>query len=376
MNDLKEIRVEIDAIDKRIQELFEQRMELSKEVAEYKIGTGMPVFDKTREQEKLKVFRERANNDFNAHGIQELFQQIMCMSRKFQYRLLAEHGKLEQPYFKPVDRLKREGIKVVYQGVEGAYSHAAMETFFGKRVPSFHVETWKDAMEAIKDGLADYAVLPIENSTAGSVYDNYDLLNDYQHQIVGEQIIRCQHVLIGLPGATFADIRTVHSHPQALQQCKGYLDEHKEWKQLQFTNTAAAAKKVLEDGDPSQAAIASRYAAEFYGMQILQKDIYDSTSNSTRFIIVAKERIFVRDAAKISICLELPHESGSLYNILSHFIYNNLNMTKIESRPIPERNWEYRFFIDFEGNLMDSAVKNALGGIGQEAGWLRVFGNY
>lgn len=376
MIDLKEIRVEIDAIDKQIQELFEKRMELASNVAEYKILTGMPVFDKERELQKLKVFRERANNEFNAHGIQELFQQIMGMSRKFQYRLLAEHGILNPSDFKPVDALRTEGMRVVYQGVEGAYSHAATQTFFGKDVDCFHVKTWRDAMEAIKNGDAVYAVLPIENSTAGSVYDNYDLLNEYDHQIVGEQLIRCQHVLMGVSGATINDIKTVYSHPQALMQCREYLKQHEEWKQSQYNNTATAAKKISEDGDVTQAAIASRHAAEYYGLDILEEGIYDNSSNSTRFIIVAKRKLFVKNANKISICLEIPHESGSLYNILSHIIYNDLNMTKIESRPIQEKDWEYRFFIDFEGNLMDSAVKNALGGISQEASWLRILGNY
>lgn len=376
MIDLKDIRVEIDAVDKQIQELFEKRMELAKSVAEYKIHTGKPVFDKEREQQKLQVFRDRASNEFYAHGIQELFQQIMGMSRKFQYRLLAEHGILNPSDFKEVEALRTEGMKVVYQGVEGAYSHAAAQTFFGKDVDCFHVNTWRDAMEAIRNGDAVYAVLPIENSTAGSVYDNYDLLNEYDHQIVGEQLIRCQHVLMGVPGAKISDIKTVYSHPQGLMQCREYLKQHEEWKQSQYNNTAGAAKKISEDGDPTQAAIASRHAAETYGLDILEEGIYDNSSNSTRFIIVAKRKVFVKGADKVSICLEVPHESGSLYNILSHIIYNDLNMTKIESRPIQEKDWEYRFFIDFEGNLTDSAVKNALGGISQEASWLRILGNY
>lgn len=376
MFDLLEIRKEIDAVDANIQQLFEKRMELSREVAEYKINNDMKVFDKNRELEKLKVFRERANNEFNAHGIQELFQQIMGMSRKFQYQMLNEHGKMEKLPFRAVDALEKEGMKVVYQGVEGAYSHGATTAFFGQDIDSYHVEAWRDAMEDIKSGKADYAVLPIENSTAGSVYDNYDLLSQYDNQIVGEQIIKCEHVLVGVPGTKLADIKTVYSHPQALMQCRVFLDAHKDWKQMQYTNTAAATKKVMEEGDKTQAAIASKYAAQYYGMEILADKVYTSENNSTRFIIVAKDKIFVKDARKISICLELPHESGTLYNILSHFIYNNLNMTKIESRPIEQRNWEYRFFIDFDGNLEDSAVQNALGGIAQEASWMKIYGNY
>lgn len=376
MLDLKVIREDIDAVDKQIQELFEKRMELASQVAAYKIATGKPVYDKVREDEKLEVFKKRASTSFNGQCIQELFLQIMGMSRKYQYQLLSANGKSERLDFKPVDVLRMDGMKVVYQGVEGAYSYAATRAFFGDDAEVFHVKTWKDAMEAIASGTADYAVLPIENSTAGSVYDNYDLLEEYNLHIVGEQIVKCEHVLMGTPDATIDDIKVVYSHPQALMQCKGYLDQHEDWKQLQYVNTAVAAQKVAKDQDKTQAAIANPYAAEIHGLKILQREIYDNENNSTRFIVVAKQKIFLKNAQKVSICLELPHEKGSLYNILSHIIFNNLNMTKIESRPIFEKNWEYRFFIDFEGNLMDSGVQNALCGIEQEAPWLRVIGNY
>lgn len=376
MIDLKDIRVEIDAVDKQIQELFEKRMELASLVADYKIATGKPVFDKERELQKLEVFKNRASSEFNAHSIQELFQQIMGMSRKYQYQKLASNGKFENLDFKPVDVLRTAGMRVVYQGVEGAYSHVATIEFFGHDVDCFHVKTWKDAMETITQGKADYAVLPIENSTAGSVYDNYDLLKEYNLHIVGEQVITCEHVLMGVPGTRLTDIKTVYSHAQALMQCKSFLDQHEDWKQIQYINTAMAAKKIAKEADKTQAAIASSQAAAVYGLDILKKDIYDNVNNSTRFIIVARQKIFQKDAKKVSICIELPHEKGSLYNILSHIIFNDLNMTKIESRPIFEKNWEYRFFIDFEGNLLDSSVRNALCGIEKEASWLRVIGNY
>ena len=376
MIDLKTIRDEIDLIDQEIQRLFEKRMELSSEVADYKIATGKPVFDKVREEEKLEVFRNRASSEFNATSIQELFKQIMGMSRKYQYQLLASNGKYDKLYFRPVDDIRREGARIVYQGVKGAYSYGAMVSYFGTDENSFCVAKWRDAMEALANEEADYAVLPIENSTAGSVYDNYDLLKEYNMHIVGEEIIRCEHVLMGCPGTSMEDIQAVYSHPQALAQCYNYLHNHDNWKRMQYSNTAAAAKMVSESGDHTIAAIASPFAASVYELDILARNIYDNLNNSTRFIIVSKEKIYKKDAKKISICIELPHESGSLYNILSHIIFNSLNMTKIESRPIHEKNWEYRFFIDFEGNLMDSSVRNALYGIEQEASWMRIIGNY
>ncbi len=376
MLDLGKMRDEIDVIDSEIVRLFEKRMKICENVAQFKIETGKPVFDKSREQDKLKTLGAKAGSDFNRCGVEELFQQIMSISRKRQYQLLQENGIEEPSDFTKIDFINKENVTVVYQGVEGAYSYGAMKTFFGEDVKNYHVATWKDAMEEIKCGRADYAVLPIENSTAGIVQDNYDLLTEYDHVIVGEQIIRCQHVLTALPGATLDTIRTVYSHPQALMQCREFLDAHKEWRQMEWSNTAAAAKKVSEEHDLSQAAISSSYAAEYFGLNILSENIFTNSDNSTRFIIVAKKKVYAKDAHKISVSYELPHESGSLYNSLSHFIYNGLNMTKIESRPILKRNWEYRFFVDFEGNLSDSAVKNALRGLRSEVQNLRVHGNY
>ena len=373
--ELSELRVKIDEIDEKIVELYEQRMEISKQVAEYKIGVGKKVFDKQREQEKLANVKALTHNEFNSHGIEELFEQIMSMSRKLQYQLLAEHGSLGKLPFIGVDELEIGKARVVFQGAEGAYSQAAMMQYFGDTVNSFHVDTFRDAMSAIDEGSADFAVLPIENSTAGIVSEIYDLLQEYENYIVAEQIIRIEHCLLAVPGAKLSDIRTVYSHPQSLMQSSRFLQEH-DWQQISMQNNAFAAKKVADEGDKTQAAIAGEHAGKIYGLEVLKKGVNHSGTNSTRFIIVTNQKIFRKDAKKVSICLEVPHESGSLYHMLSHFIYNNLNMTKIESRPIEGRNWEYRFFIDFVGNLSDSAVKNALRGLRDEARNMKILGNY
>lgn len=376
MVDLLELRKNIDGIDAQMVELFEKRMEICAQVAEYKINTGKKVFDKAREEEKIASIKSMAHGDFNQHGVEELFLQIMAMSRKLQYQLLASNGVNGRLPFIGVDEIEKKNIRVVYQGVEGAYSQQAMFRYFGQDVSSYHVEQWRDAMEAIAEGSADYAVLPIENSTAGSVNDMYDLLVDFENYIVGQQIIKCEHCLLGVPGTDLSQVKTVYSHAQGLMQCKEYLDQHRDWKLIPLENTAVAARKVAVEQDKSQVAIASRFAGEFFGLETLAEKIYTNEANSTRFIIVTNQRIFQKDAGKISICFELPHVSGSLYNILSHFIYNNLNMSNIESRPIPGRNWEYRFFLDFEGNLNDGAVKNALRGIREEATNMKILGNY
>ncbi len=374
--DLLELRGKLDQIDEKIVALYEERMEISSQVADYKIETGKKVFDKAREEEKLAKVRALTHNAFNAYGAQELFEQIMSMSRKLQYNKLVQAGSLGRLPFIGVDRLETEQARVVFQGAEGAYSHLAMQRYFGEQVKSFHVDTFRDAMTAIEEGSADFAVLPIENSTAGIVSEIYDLLVEFENYIVGEQIIRIEHCLLGLPGTDMSQIRTVYSHPQSLMQSAKFLAAHEDWKQVSLKNNAFAAEKVSRERDKTQVAIAGEQAAKAYGLEILKRGVNQAENNSTRFIIVTNQKIFRKDAGKISICLEVPHESGSLYHILSHFIYNNLNMTKIESRPIEERDWEYRFFIDFEGNFADGAVKNALRGLRDEARNMKILGNY
>ena len=199
---------------------------------------------------------------------------------------------------------------------------------------------------------------------------------EFENYIVGEVVLPINHTLSGLKGTTLDQIERVYSHPQALMQSAKFLDAHRDWQQISVANTAVAAKKVLEDQDQRKAAICSEYAARLYGLEILEEKINHNDNNSTRFIIVTNQKIFLKDASKISICFEVSHESGTLYHLLSHFIYNNLSMTKIESRPVEGRTWEYRFFVDFEGNMADGAVKNAIRGLREESKSLKILGNY
>lgn len=231
-------------------------------------------------------------------------------------------------------------------------------------------------MKAVSSGQALYAVLPIENSSAGAVIDNYDLLLNYDNYIVGETQVVVNHALLGLPEAELSDIQTVFSHPQGLMQCREFLNARRDWKQVSLENTAVAAKKVVDDQDITQAAIASETAGKLYGLKVLKPSVNHNPNNTTRFIILAKDPVYRMDAKKVSICFEAPHVSGSLYNMLGHFIYNHVNMLMIQSRPILERNWEYRFFVDIEGSLHDAKVKNALLGIQNEAVHMRILGSY
>ncbi len=374
--DLLQIRDEIDVIDKEIERLFEERMKLCENVAEYKIANGKAVLDPEREKQKIEKIKALAHGEFNEKGAEEIFKQIMAISRKLQYQILAKHNLINEIDFTEVPYIDKENVRVVYQGVEGAYAYEAMINYFGDNVDNYNVATWKDAMEEVECGNADYAVIPIENSTAGSVSEVYDLLANYDNYIVGEIDIKISHMLLGLEGAATSDIKTVYSHPQALMQCNKFLDENRQWQTVSLKNTAVSAKKVKEDGDISQAAIASSIAAKLHGLTILEEGINRNDKNTTRFIVVSNKKIYAKDANTVSVCFEIAHETGSLYNILSHFIYNNVNMTRIESRPVEGKNWEYRFTIDVEGNLGDAAVKNALRGINEEALNFKVLGNY
>ena len=373
--DLSQLRTELDKIDQSIVELYEKRMDLCAQVATYKIENGKRVFDKEREEQKLAAVSALTHNAFNARGITDLFELIMSISRKLQYQMIAEHTGGGRLSFTELEELDTKKSRVVFQGAEGAYSQAAMMKYFGKEVDSLHVDTFRDAMLAIDEGSADFAVLPIENSSAGIVSEIYDLLVEFENYIVGEQIIKIEHCLMAVPGTKIEDIKTVFSHPQSLMQSARYLTE-KGWQQISMKNNAFAAKKVVNDKDTTQAAIAGEAAADVYGLEILERGVNDLKDNSTRFIIVTNQKIFTKEASKVSLCFELSHKSGALYHALSHMVYNGLNVNKVESRPLAGRNWEYRFFLDFEGNLTDSAVKNALRGLREETHHMKILGNY
>lgn len=374
--DLLECRRQLDEIDRQMVELFERRMEVCGHVAESKIASGKAVYDGEREKQKLEAVAGMAHGEFNRTAVTELFSQMLTISRRYQYRILAENGRGIDLGFEKLEKLPEKGARVVYQGVEGAYSHAATLQYFGDQVDAYHVASFEDAMKEVQEGRAGFTVLPIENSSAGAVIDMYDLLTRYENCIVGEIFLPVSHALLAGQDAELSDIETVFSHPQALMQCSDFLNGQKAWKQISCANTAVAAKKVLEDGDRTQAAVASEIAGKLYGLKVLKPSIQNNKGNTTRFVILAKDAVYREGAGKISLCFELPHHSGTLYNILGNFIFNNVNMVMIESRPIPGRNWEYRFFVDIEGSLEDAAVGNALKGIAEESLNMRILGNY
>lgn len=374
--DLNQIRVEIDDVDNRIVELFQKRMELAGEVAETKRESGKAIYDRTREQDKLKRLGELADSEFNRYSIEELFLQIMSISRRYQYKLLGDRQHWLTTEYQQVDHLSvTKDTRVIYQGVPGAFSEQAMIKFFGTDIQSANVERFEDIVERIAKGEVDYGVLPIENSSAGFVAGVYHLLQEYDVTIVGGIDLEVSQALLGVKGANIADIETVYSHPQALMQTKPFLDAQG-FKQIAMENTAVSARKIQQDGDVTQAAVASVRAAQLYDLEVLNPSINTQKNNTTRFVVLSNQKLYTKDADNISISFTLPHESGSLYNALGHFIFNGLNMTSIESEPLPERKWEYRFFITFDGNLGDVSVQNAINGVRSESSDFKLLGNY
>lgn len=286
--DLQKIREQLDQVDSQLVELFEQRMKLCGDVAEYKRKSKKPIFDPEREKQKRFAVRSLAKTPFNEIAVDEMFAQLMTISRRYQYQQLGTAKSRISEGFRLVECLPTAGVKVVYQGVEGAYSHEATRKFFGQQVNAYHVPSWEEAMEDVAAGKAAYAVLPIENSSAGAIIDNYDLLLKYDNYIVGETEVVVNHALLGLLQAKLSDIRTVYSHPQGLIQCQEFLSTHREWKQVSVENTAMAAKQVAQENDVTQAAIASETAGALYGLTALERSINHNRNNTTRFIILAK----------------------------------------------------------------------------------------
>ncbi|SFG39974.1 prephenate dehydratase [Oribacterium sp. WCC10] len=374
---LLDIRDELDVIDKEITRLYKKRIDLCAEVANVKIKSGKAVFDPAREGEKLDTVASYLDSDFDKKAIRELYQQLMTISRRLQLGIMAEHGKSFDTGFEKIEKSDKSGKRVVYQGAEGAYAQIAAIQCFGRDADISNVKTWKDAADKVRSGEADYAVLPIENSSHGVVSDNFDLMLKYPELAIIEEVdLKVAHALMSVKGATIEGIREIYSHPQALGQCSEFFEAHPGISAVPVLNTAVAAKFVRDKGDTTMAALASEAAAELYGLEILQRSVNQQKTNTTRFIIIGREKTYTDAAGKISLCFEAAHRPGALYNILGNFIFNDVNLTMISSRPIPERPFEYRFFVDIEGRLDMPNIVNALSGMEDQVTELRILGNY
>lgn len=382
MRDLQQCRGDIDRLDRQIVALFEERMAVCREVGAYKVAHNLPVLDEERERQVLAAKAELLQDESLRPQVLALFETIMAGSRALQRRMVtatdpAKAGDLEA--YQAMRHWQGQPLKeqrVLYQGQPGAYCEEATMGFFGDDCQRMNLKTWDGVFRGVKEGFGDFGVVPIENSSTGSINDVFDLLGQFGCYIVGEQIVPVRHCLVALPDANMDTITDVYSHAQGFAQCRPFLAEHRKWEHHEMVNTAVAAKFVAESDDVSKAAICSRRAAELYGLQILQSAINENVRNYTRFLIVAAEPRFPEDANKISVRFTIPHREGSLCRILQIFAQGGLNLEKLESRPVPESKWEYSFYADFTGNIRKEEMDRGIRELIDAASSFRILGNY
>ena len=379
MKDLVQLRAEIDDIDAQMVALFEKRMDVTRQVGEYKKAHDLPVLDRNREAEVLAKKEAMLKNPYLKTEVKDFFGSIMAISRRQQRMLTTDCAAAEQyeTLRAAMDdaAMPVEQPRVCYQGVAGAYAEEAAALFFGEDTARSHLPTWGALFEALMADRADYIVVPIENNSTGSINAVYDLLAQYGAYVVGEQVVKVEHCLAVHPGTKMEDITDVYSHEQGFFQSEEFLHAHGAWQQHAVLNTAAAAEFVAQNGGGS-AAICSRRAAALYGLTVLQEEINTSKDNFTRFFIVSKGMEIRPGSDKVSLMFTLPHEPGTLNNILGILAVHRMNMLRLESRPIVGKGWEYRFFVDVEGNLRSEEWESVLFELLENTLTLRILGNY
>ena len=371
---LIDARNEIDLIDEQLTDLLAKRMDLSLKVAEIKRAEGLPVYHPGREQaifEKVKSKNEQYGDYFV-----ELYRLLMECSRALQYEKLtsAENSKLTETVEKAPKALEIIGDVACY-GQSGAFTHIARTTFKGDSVNPVFCTTFEDVFKAVQSNQTEFGFVPVENSSAGSVDEVYDLILKYKLYIAGAVAMPITHNLLGHNNATLSDIKTVYSHPQALMQCDNFLKQHG-IKPIPYSNTAAAAKFVAQAKDKSIGAIGSLACATENGLKVIAPSVQEFLSNQTRFIIISRHPVIPLDSNKISVVFTLSHTAGSLQKILTRFSLHGLNLTKLESRPGKNGDFETQFYLDFLGNVADVKTLSLLSALSAELSEFFFLGNY
>ena len=363
--ELNDYRQKLDKIDDELLSLFIERMNIAAEIAAWKKENSLPVLDVRREKEKLHTLEEKSPEEFSDYTV-SLFSLIMELSRSQQNRILhpvsAETRAIENA-LRDTPQLFPEKAMVACQGVEGAYSGIACEKLFA-RPNIFYFSTFDAVFSAIEKGLCRYGVIPVENSTAGSVNAVYDLMLRHDFRIVRSVRIKVDHNLLAKAGTKTGDIREIYSHSQAIAQCSAFLQNFPNMKVIPCENTAVAAKMVAESDDPHTAALSSRACSKLYGLDILKSDIQDSGNNHTRFICISKNLEIYPGADRTSLMMVIPHEPGSLYKVLSRFYALGINLIKLESRPLPERSFEFMFYFDLDTSVYSPKFIQLMGELG------------
>jgi chorismate mutase/prephenate dehydratase len=370
---LENLRQELDEIDGQLVDLLARRSKAVERVAAVKSRTNVPLRDMLRESRQVARLAERAR----ALGLDELFvvrifREIVDFSVRTQEAHLGMNARGAD---------SNRPIAVVFQGSEGAFSHIAGRRFFAPRpgpVSYRGLPTFRGILEEVRAGAADYAMLPIENTTSGSVHDAYDALSHTDLAIVGEEVLRIEMCLVGIADVPLENLRKIYSHPQALSQCTAFLASLPHCTIESFTDTAMSVERIKSEGDPAHASIASAEAAALHGLYLLRRDIANHRENYTRFLVIAREvePWDARVPCKTSVMFVTPHERGALLACLNVLAGHGLNLTKLESRPRPGRPFEYLFYVDFEGNVTDANVQRALDEISGLTLSLKIFGSY
>ena len=370
--DLGEIRVEIDKIDSKLIELFKKRMDCAKAVGLYKKENNIPVLNQNRENEILDNV-EAKGGEYGSHA-RLLFSNIMELSRALQHNIVGSGKKLRADILNASSKMQTENVKVGYQGIKGGNGHEATLKLFPNS-EAVNYKTFSDVFDAVDKGEIAYGVLPVENSTAGSVSAVYDLILKHRFYIVKALDLPIDYCLAGLKQSEFSDIEKVWSHPQSLSQCANYIARNN-FDSTPFENTAVAAREVAKEKRLNVAAICSYKAAEEYGLKIIDNHLQDDKGNTTRFIVISKTLCIPENANKISLCFSLPHVTGSLYGLLCRFNSLGLNLTKIESRPRKGKDFEYLFYLDFSGSVHSNNVIDLISQLSEEMPEFSFLGNY
>ena len=377
MEELKDLREKIDAIDQQMVDLFKQRMEVSKEVAAYKQANGLPTLDAGRERALLGKVGEQAGEEL-ADYTQSVYRTILAAGRSYQNACSGVPSKVYETIRKALDTtpdLFPQRAMVACQGVEGAYSQIACDSIF-KAPTILYFNTFEHVFKAVESGMCQYGVLPIENSTAGSVNAIYDLMTKHNFSIVRSARLKVSHNLLCKHGVKKEDIKEIFSHQQAISQCAGYLSTLKGVKVTVVENTALAAQMVAQSERRDVAALSSRFCGELYGLNLLEQNVQDQDNNYTRFICISKNPEIYPGADRTSLMMTLPHKPGSLYNVLSKFYALGINLRKLESRPLPDREFEFMFYFDLECSVYAPEMERIFRDLEEESEHFRYLGTY
>jgi len=364
-------RRRINQLDSELLQLLNERARIAVKVGESKKEAGVSLCDHTREREVIERMCRVNEGPLDDRAIVELYRAIIHESRRIQQRQEVPAAPVLRHDLKVSQQLR-----VAFQGARGAFSEAAALKLLGNEIILTPRPTFDSLFSAIEDGAADIILAPIENSLAGFVHACFDLLLDSQLHICAEVIIPVNHYLIGCPGASFEQIRTAESHPVALEQCRRFLAANPQIRRVVAEDTAGSVARIIAASDPTRAAIAGKLAAEEYGGVILREHLEDSSENYTRFLLLTPENEHVNDADKISIVIELPHRPGALHQALEPFARREIDLLKIEGRPVKGRPWEYCFYLDLAGTVDDANVTSAFADLRAGQFEVRVLGAY